>query len=349
MARRTHLEDTVSSEPMAPTTSAPVVDFRDDDPAPTPAPAPLLLARKLQPKAPDKPATPTPTGAQAEPESKSVFTPPSTTTPAPANPTAALDAAVVAAGGTPGDASTAPDPQLDTEPAPAGVNYGARRKRLGRILVFAAIAILYLVFKGGLVPNSATQTASPSAPASEETTAVATWTLHATLGDAATHRAQTGTFEGFTAPDSAVAAGRDTIIVSRVVDGSCFYGGIVAGADAQVQADPSGQACAPEAVAAAAESIVSQEAVIIDGERVYAASVLDDAAGEAVRYASYSYGTNGPSLDGFAQAGYPGLQVLELAPDGSAARVQIPAAGECLHGIITLEGASPDRHFGPCT
>ena len=313
---------------------------------------PLLLARRVgtttaaPTPVPPPPVAPAPDQPTAAPALDSDPTGPnaaSNATPhAPAVDTAALDAAVAATHG------AARQPVSEDLNA-TSVDFAGRRRKMGRFAIGFAVLAVFAVYRMGFAPPSAPATPAPAPLATEQVAAEANMVLTSALITAAEHKASSGTFVGFTAERVSVATGRDTIVATTVVADHCFFGGIVPGSPAQVQPDPTGEACSPQMLAIAQASITDGEAAALEGDRLAAAAQFDTAATEAVTFAGYNGNAAGPSLAGFDRYEIPGVEVREVSPDATAARIQVPLpSGGCLIGVVTVNGANPDPAYGIC-
>lgn len=130
--------------------------------------------------------------------------------------------------------------------APAARTVHSRRRAVA-LGVLAALGIMFYngdVKLPGAIPELAgVQAAKPGQP-DDQTTAKARAMLSSMLGQAAAIRSQTGTFRGITFPADVQTMRSDNMLVlSTVVNGSCWYAAIMPGFDPIPRWDPTAMRC----------------------------------------------------------------------------------------------------------
>jgi hypothetical protein len=145
------------------------------------------------------------------------------------------------------------DTMTDPETAKSPVNAHARR-RMG---VYGAVAaLLFAVVTGNtnvsltnLSAQVSAQSATPMVP-DENTSAAAAQLLQSGLDAAREHRAATGSYRGTAFPTGIMSVtGSNIVVVTAVVNGSCWYTAIVPDYDSSPKWDATAKRCNPDRLA----------------------------------------------------------------------------------------------------
>lgn len=219
----------------------------------------------------------------------------------------------------------------------------ARRRMVARLAVALPALAVAANFSGISLPlpglkQPSALFASPEDPSSA-TASGAARLLRAELGRASAQVDTANGYRGFRPSEGVLAASSSTaVVVASVVQGSCYFAGLIPGAAVKVVLDETAEACNPSSVSALQASLRSQDGAILAASRDAAATELLKLTSQA-RF--YALGVTGGSFEGVAKR----LQIPEqnaIASDKDL-RLRSTSSGLCWEVTVTLRTASSPR------
>jgi hypothetical protein len=216
-----------------------------------------------------------------------------------------------------------------------------RRRRTARIAAWVLTPLALIAF--GLLFAPSKPSPSSAAPAGTPTAEVTgsdpmvERSLSAALDAAEDHHARHGTYVG---ADTGLptSAGRDLVFVAFGTGEHCVIAAIVDGVRPAQLADPSGEACTPEALAAVSRELTRAAAAGSSQEVIDADELLERAAGLVPVAAMSNFIDGEPSLLGVSDLGIEGVALVTT--DRSDVVTLRTTIGACRQLRVTIDGAT---------
>lgn len=243
--------------------------------------------------------------------------------------------------------STAADDDTSENQVLAGISAEVRQRRVVAVLALAAIVVFTgAAFTIGL-PGAAPDTTAQSQTNVRLNAAAVPGQAQARgdLDKAARWYRTRGTFLGLTSPGANIAGNDQRWTASRLTEGTCLtYSGTAAtpAKATDILVDPSGKACAPAAVSAAAAELAAEQKQVDKAALADAGNAL---ANFAVSIAQYTQ-ANPNGLLGIPDIGAQ-ENITVVANTGSVLTARYATGEVCIDAVIDAAGTIYDSYRCP--
>lgn len=221
-----------------------------------------------------------------------------------------------------------------TAPAADVDVYARRRKRLKAVASVAGILVVALALTQPWKSADSQQNVTADSVTSGEVAPAASNRIASDTEEALVYLAENDTFEGLKLSGAQVATSRTMLYAARVIDGSCVVYGVAHGSELEPLTDPSGDACTGQIleVQAALKSQAQQDALQAE---LIAAQALEQAAAEAVYYASHNYVDSSPSFTGIGKV----VGAADVHSNrGASIKLRVTTGGACFQMNVASTG-----------